>query len=95
MGALLTLHEPTPEMVKEAASAGFYHSPWGTKHPKIQLLTAEQLLAGTRLAYPAPTYSNVSLRKASRPAPKVDQGILPGLAKGPARYKQKRRARSK
>jgi site-specific DNA-methyltransferase (adenine-specific) len=95
MGALLTLQDPTPEMVKEAATAGFYYSPWGTKHPKIQLLTAEQLLSGTGLGYPSPTYSNVSLRKAERSAPRAEQATLPGLAKVPAKRAGTRRSRSK
>jgi site-specific DNA-methyltransferase (adenine-specific) len=91
MGALLTLHEPTPDMIKEAASAGFYHSPWGTKHPRIQLLTAAQLLAGQGLSYPAPGQTNVGLRKAQPTRPRVEQQVLPGIAKTQARYKQRRK----
>jgi len=81
MGALLTLQDPTPEMVKEAATAGFYHSPWGTKHPKLQLLTAEQLLGGRGLSYPAPGQTNVTLRKTERAQPKGEQQALPGITK--------------
>jgi site-specific DNA-methyltransferase (adenine-specific) len=91
MGALLTLQEPTPDMTKEAASAGFYHSPWGTKHPKIQLLTAEQLLAGRGLSYPAPGQTNMGLRKAPRTEPRTQQQPLPGIAKTQVRYKQRRK----
>ena len=36
---------------QEAASAGFYESPWG-RHPRIQLLTVGELLAGKRIDYP-------------------------------------------
>jgi site-specific DNA-methyltransferase (adenine-specific) len=47
IGVLLTLEPPTREMVTEAAAAGFYESPgWGTTHPRVQLLTAGDLLAG-------------------------------------------------
>lgn len=52
IGALISMQQPTSAMRKEAASAGFYTSPWG-KHPRIQLLTVEGLLAGAqRLDYP-------------------------------------------
>ena len=68
-------------MLKEAASAGFYRSPWGTKHPKLQILTAEHLLAGQGLSYPAPGQTNVTLRKASRADPMAEQQALPGIAK--------------
>jgi hypothetical protein len=44
VGALITLNDPTQPMRVEAASAGFYVSPWGTKHPRIQLLTVAELL---------------------------------------------------
>jgi site-specific DNA-methyltransferase (adenine-specific) len=93
MGALLTLQEPTAEMVREAASAGFYHSPWGTKHPRIQLLTAEQLLAGQGLSYPAPGQTNMGLRKAPRMESRAQQQGLPGIAKTQLRHKQRRKRR--
>lgn len=79
MGALLTLKEPTREMTREAASAGYYDSPWGTRHPKIQILTAEQLLEGHGLSYPSPGQTNRSLRKAAAERnPKPEQQGLPG-----------------
>ncbi len=47
IGVLLTLEPPTAEMTREAVSAGFYESPgWGTTHPRVQLLTVGDLLAG-------------------------------------------------
>lgn len=49
LGLLITLNEPTRDMIKEAASAGFYTSEFsGTKHPKVQILTIERLLEGHR-----------------------------------------------
>jgi len=33
IGVLITIGKPTREMKKEAASAGFYESPWG-KYPR-------------------------------------------------------------
>ena len=38
LGVLLTLNAPTKPMRTEAASAGFYASPWG-QHPRVQILT--------------------------------------------------------
>lgn len=65
IGILISLHEPTRDMRKEAASSGFYASPWGTRHPRVQLLTVSELLAGRQLDYP-PTGANVTLKKAPR-----------------------------
>ena len=45
LGVLLTLNAPTKGMRTEAASAGFYASPWG-RHPRVQILTVGELLAG-------------------------------------------------
>lgn len=70
IGALLSMDEPTSAMRKEAASAGFYSSPWGTKHPRIQLLTVAELLDGKRLDYP-PSQANVTFKKA--PKAKADE----------------------
>ncbi len=45
IGVLLTLKKPTREMITEAVAAGSYHSEfWGRDYPKIQMLTAEDLL---------------------------------------------------
>jgi hypothetical protein len=43
IGLLITLQSPTRDMRTEAADAGFYQSPWG-RHPRIQILTVEELL---------------------------------------------------
>jgi site-specific DNA-methyltransferase (adenine-specific) len=94
MGALLTLQAPTPEMIKEAASAGFYHSPWGSKHPRLQLLTAEELLSGKGLSFPAPTQTNVSLRKTAAAERPVYQPSLPGVAKAADSKRLRRRKRA-
>jgi len=51
IGVLITMEEPTRPMREEAASAGFYES-WGRKHPRIQLLTIEDLLEGKVIDYP-------------------------------------------
>ena len=46
----ISLEEPTPAMVKDAASAGFYEGAAGKKFSRVQLLTIEGLLSGTRRA---------------------------------------------
>jgi len=52
IGVLITMEEPTRNMNTEAAAAGFYQSPWQTKHPKLQLFTIEELLAGKKIDLP-------------------------------------------
>lgn len=45
MGILITLDEPTEPMKTEARDAEYYESPtWGRKYPKIQIVTAKELL---------------------------------------------------
>ena len=63
IGAFLSLEPPTSAMRREAASAGFYESPWG-KHPHIQLLTVEDLLGGKNVDYPMA--ADVTFKKAKR-----------------------------
>lgn len=63
IGTLITLESPTRDMTREAATAGFYHSPWG-KHPRLQIVTVDSLLAGNRIDMPAPGQTNVTYRRA-------------------------------
>jgi len=51
LGLFLTLNEPTREMEKEAASAGFYET-GGMKVPRLQILTAAQILDNRRPQVP-------------------------------------------
>jgi hypothetical protein len=53
IGVLITMASPTAPMTKEAALGGFYVSPMGGKHPKIQILTVADLLAGKGIDYPS------------------------------------------
>jgi hypothetical protein len=46
IGVLISFQEPTKPMKAEAATAGFYASPWGKKYRKIQLRTVGVLLEG-------------------------------------------------
>jgi DNA modification methylase len=76
IGALISLEEPTKPMRAEAAAAGFYVSPWRTKHPRLQLHTVKELLEGARIDYP-PTRANVTFKKAPRAADRSQPLRLP------------------
>ena len=65
IGAFITLQKTTKPMRAEAAEAGHYDSPWGTQHPRIQILTIEELLEGAGIDYP-PTRGDVTFKKAPR-----------------------------
>jgi len=65
IGVLITLQEPTQPMRAEAAAAGFYESPWG-KHPRLQILTIEELLNGRKIDYPPAQGVNVTFERAPR-----------------------------
>lgn len=67
IGVLLCLDEPTTPMRKEAASAGFYTSPWG-KHARLQILTVEDLLTGKTVDRP-PAQTSVTFKRAPRAQP--------------------------
>lgn len=71
IGVLLTLDEPTKAMRTEAASAGFYKSPWGT-HPRIQLVTVEDLLTGKGIDRP-PAQASVTFKRAPKATPKAGE----------------------
>ena len=64
IGVMISFQEPTKPMRTEAASAGFYSSNWG-EHPRIQLRTVAELLAGKRIDYP-PTKADATFKKAPR-----------------------------
>jgi len=65
IGVLLTLEEPTKAMRAEAASAGFYESPWG-KHPRLQIITVGELLEGKEVDMPPVRQTNVTFKRAPR-----------------------------
>ena len=50
IGIFITLTNPTQPMIKEAAKAGFYNAGNGQKYAKIQILTIEELLIGSKRA---------------------------------------------
>jgi hypothetical protein len=65
IGVLITLEEPTKQMRAEAASAGFYVSPWGN-HPKLQILTVGELLDGRSIDYPKTAGINQTFKRAPK-----------------------------
>jgi hypothetical protein len=87
IGALISMEPPTSAMRKEAASAGFYTSPWDNgKYPRLQLLTVEDLLTGNGIEYPAKTQTNITHKKAPRAKTKVAETQLPLVAESPPGY---------
>jgi site-specific DNA-methyltransferase (adenine-specific) len=52
IGVFITLEPPTSEMLKEAVTAGFYHSPHWGQYPAIQILSIEDLLHGAKVKMP-------------------------------------------
>ncbi|MBN2209568.1 MAG: restriction endonuclease [Candidatus Coatesbacteria bacterium] len=66
IGVLITMQEPTNPMRMEAASAYFYDSPWGTRHPSLQILTVADLLAGRGIDMPPIRHVNKTFKKAPR-----------------------------
>jgi len=79
IGVLLLLREPTHAMRAEAATAGFFTSPWG-RHPRIQIRTVEEILDGAGIDMPVPRLSNVTYKRAPLAKTRVTQPELPGLA---------------
>lgn len=53
MGVFITLEEPTREMKKGAATAGFYEPPLGRQYPKLQILTIQELSDGKGIDMPS------------------------------------------
>ena len=77
LGVFITLEPPSRDMLTEAASAGFYESlAWGRKFPRIQIVTIEQLLAGTDVQMPAPFHTFMLERRIQpfrTPTPEQEQ----------------------
>lgn len=66
IGVFVTLESQSKEMEKEAVTAGFYHSQtWNRNHPKLQILTIEELLRGKTVDMP-PTTTTATFRQAEK-----------------------------
>jgi site-specific DNA-methyltransferase (adenine-specific) len=67
LGVFITLEPPSRDMLAEAASAGFYHSPgWNRDYPRVQILTIEDLLDGETVEMPP---SSITFKQAERVRP--------------------------
>ncbi len=73
-GVFVTLAEPTREMQREAAAAGFFETSFG-QHPKLQILIIAELLAGKRPNLPSPA-SGEGFKKAAKESGLNKQGSL-------------------
>ncbi len=77
LGVLLTFTNPTKAMETEAADAGFYASPMGGKHPRIRIVTIEELLAGNGINYPTRSQrADLTFKKARRIVREVESLTL-------------------
>jgi DNA modification methylase len=74
IGVLLSFETPTKLMRAEAASAGFYKSPWG-QHARLQLLTVAELLAGASVDAPKTAGVNQTYKQAPRQIKKVAEPL--------------------
>jgi len=74
IGVLISFEKPTRPMRTEAASAEFYTSPWG-QHPRIQLLTVEELLDGRGIDYPRTAGVNQTFKRAPKVARKESKRL--------------------
>jgi len=67
IGVLISMEKPTKPMRTEAASAGFYKSPWQKEpYPKLQILTIEELLSGKKIDCPPLGQVNVTFKRSQR-----------------------------
>ncbi|MDR3323543.1 MAG: restriction endonuclease [Zoogloeaceae bacterium] len=69
IGLFVTLAKPTKPMQTEAVAAGFYRNPQGKNYPKLQILTIEELLEGTK----KPEYPDLSAGAATFKKAKTEE----------------------
>ena len=72
---LLSFEEPTSKIRAEAASAGFFLTPWGD-FPRLQLLTIDEALRAEGIQYPRVGRINQTFR-ASPESAQVSVGRPP------------------
>ncbi len=71
IGVFITLEPPSKDMLAEAVSAGYYHSPgWDKDYPKLQILTIEDLLKGAEVKMPP---ASVTFKQAEKVKPVAPQ----------------------
>jgi NACHT-associated inactive restriction endonuclease len=94
IGVFISLEEPTREMRREAASAGFYRSPISQRQaPRLQLLTIEEILSGKGVEFPG-AHGNVTFKRAARmkEAPPDHGDLFIGTSKVGKKGKRARRS---
>jgi DNA modification methylase len=97
IGVLISLQEPTRDMRKEAASAGFYRSSYTDRnHPRVQLLTIRELLEGKGIDYPGQA-SNVTLKRAPEVRTRAAENLqlFGGLPPEPAKKTKQKPAKNR
>jgi hypothetical protein len=72
----ISLEQPTPAMVKDAASVGFYESPNGKKYPRVQLLTIDGLLDNTQRAEHPDYEPDLNFKKAKAESEAEQQALI-------------------
>jgi len=72
----ISLEQPTPAMVKDAASVGFYKSVAGKKFPRVQLLTVDNLLSGARSAEHPDYEPDLNFKKAKAESNAEQQRLI-------------------
>ena len=80
IGIFLSLEAPTKDMEKEAAAAGFYHSPgWNRDYPRVQILTVGDLLSGAgRMELPPAEFATFKQARKVKGEDGGEQGSLFG-----------------
>lgn len=67
MGVLITAYPPSKPQLQEAVSAGTWRSEWtGRDHPRMEIITIEELINGREINYPHVAGSDATLRRAQR-----------------------------
>lgn len=67
IGVLISMEAATKPMRAEAASADFYRSPYTNRsHPRLQLLTVEEILGGKGIDMPPIRATNVTFKRAPK-----------------------------
>ncbi|MDR3738828.1 MAG: DNA methyltransferase [Terracidiphilus sp.] len=74
IGVFLCFEEPTRPMLREAAEAGLYTSSDGTKYPRVQILTIQQILDGKQPEYPLHR-RDATFKKAPRAREKAAENL--------------------
>ena len=72
----ISLEQPIPAMVKDAASVGFYESPNGKKVPRVQLLTIDGLLDNTQRAEHPDYEPDLNFKKAKAESDSQLQSLI-------------------